>query len=366
MSITVTICLMALILALFFIVLEKKEFSETENRNLTDYKGFSFQRLLNGEFIKNIESYMVDHFPLREEFIGFRTSVLKILGQNKINNVYIGKNNFLLEEYSFTSKNTNIPIDTLNKFNKNIPSNVNMSLMLVPTSVDIYKKNLPRYSTNTSQKDVIEYVYENIDFNSINAYEYLENAPQAIDLYYKTDHHWTTFGAYLGFVAYMINKGDLEFETPQFEKVSDDFYGTLYSKVIDNSLKTDKIYKLTDDGTSYTVKNIATNSITNTLYQEEWLFKKDKYSYFLGENQPLLEIENKTIENNKKILIIKDSYANAMIPFLAREYKYVYVMDPRLYRMAASDYIKEKQIEEVLLVYNVQTVETDLGIRSLR
>ena len=126
------------------------------------------------------------------------------------------------------------------------------------------------------------------------------------------------------------------------------------------------MYKLKDDDTEYIMKDVATNTVMDTIYEEKWLNEKDKYSYFLGQNKALLEIQNKSVDNNKKILIVKDSYGNSMIPFIAQEYEYIYVIDPRLYRLDISDYVKENEIEEVLLVYNVKTVETDLGIRNLR
>lgn len=389
--ISVTIGIIILALAILFVILDKKEFSDTENRNLAEFPKFTFERLRTGDFIEELEEYLADHFPFRNEFMSLKTGALKVLGQDKIGDLYLGEDDYLLEEYNVTADTTNIPIKTLNRFYNLLPKGTNMSLMLVPTSVEIYREKLPAFATNTSQKEVIDYVYENIDFNGINVYDYLEktkisfesyceiaklkneyasnidtNLKKDFNLYYKTDHHWTTFGSYLGFVSYMDYLGIKELDRVEFQKITDDFYGTFYSKLIDNSLPRESMYKLKDDNIEYIVKNIATNNATNTLYEDNWLEEKDKYSYFLGQNQALLEIENKSINNDKKILIIKDSYGNSMIPFIAKEYKYVYVIDPRMYRISVSDYVKEKGISEVLLIYNVKTIETDLGIVNLR
>ena len=364
--VAVIVSIIIITLTLLFIVLDKKEFSDTENRYLQKFPEFSFESLESGEYIRKLETYLTDHFPFRNEFMFLKTSVLKGIGQTKISDLYLGEDGYLLEEYTVTPECTTIPIDVLNRFNDNLPENTNMSLMLVPTSVEIYSEKLPKYATNTSQKDVIDYVYKNINFDGINVYDYLEKESATMDLYYKTDHHWNTFGAYLGYVAYMNYLGMDDLERPEFEKITDEFYGTFYSKLIDNSLEKESMYKLKDDDVEYVMKDVATDTVTNTIYEEKWLNEKDKYSYFLGQNKALLEIENKSVDNNKKILIIKDSYANSMIPFIAKEYEYTYVIDPRLYRLDVSDYVKEKDIEEVLLVYNVKTVETDLGIRNLR
>lgn len=362
----ITVSMIIITLTLLFVFLDKKEFSDTENRYLEKLPQFSFESLKSGEYIRKLETYLTDHFPFRNEFMFLKTSALKGIGQNKISGLYLGEDGYLLEEYTVTPESTNIPIDVLNRFNDNLPDNTNMSLMLVPTSVEIYSEKLPKYSTNTSQKDVIEYVYNNINFDGINVYDYLEKESTTIDLYYKTDHHWTTFGAYLGYVAYMNYLGIEDLERPTFEKITDEFYGTFYSKLIDNSLERESMYKLKDDETEYIMKDVATNTVMDTIYEEKWLNEKDKYSYFLGQNKALLEIQNNSMDNNKKILIVKDSYGNSMIPFIAQEYEHVYVIDPRLYRLDVSDYVKENEIEEVLLVYNVKTIETDLGIRNLR
>ena len=365
--VAVSISIIILALTFMFVIFDKKDFSDTENRNLAEFPKFSFESLMAGDFIEDLETYLADHFPFRNQFMSLKTAVLKSIGQDKIGELYLGSDGYLLEDYTVKPENTEIPIDTLNRFYAALPEGTNMSLMLVPTSVEVYSDKLPQFATNTSQKDVINFVYDSIDFNGVNSYDELMVARNGgEELYYKTDHHWTTFGASLGYRAYMKSLGVEKFEKFEFEKVTDEFYGTFYSKLIDNSLDKESMYKLKDDESQYIVKNVATNKVTNILYENKWLGEKDKYSYFLGQNQALLEIENKTIQNDKKILIIKDSYANAMVPFIAKEYKFVSVIDPRMYRMKVSDYIIENGIDEVLLVYNMKTVETDLGIRALR
>lgn len=148
--------------------------------------------------------------------------------------------------------------------------------------------------------------------------------------------------------------------------MSRDFKGTLYSKIIDNTLTPDEIYRMNNNNSNYIVNYVATNRITNTLYEDEYLNKKDKYSYFLNNNNPLIIIENKTLENADEIIVIKDSYANTFIPFLTNNYAKIHVIDPRYYKMSISDYIKNNNIKEVLFLYNVKTIDTDLGIISIK
>ena len=365
-SVALTISFIIMLLIFLFIISDKKDFSDTENRNLRELPSFSFERLKSGDFISEFEEYLADHFPFRNEFMFLKTSVLKFIGQEKIGELYLAEDGYLLEEYNVKPSNTKIPIKTLNRFYDELPEGTKMNLMLVPTSVEIYNEKLPKFSTNTSQKDVIDFVYDNIKFGGVDVYNVFDILKDNLKLYYKTDHHWTTLGAYLGYLSYIVSIGGEFSEAPGFEKVTEEFYGTFYSKLIDNTLETEEMYKMKDDDMKYIVKNVATNEVTNSLYEEKWLNEKDKYSYFLGQNQALLEIENKSNQNGKKIVVIKDSYANAMIPFIARDYQYVSVIDPRMYKLKISDYIKQNAIDEVLLVYNMKTVETDLGISSIR
>ena len=134
--------------------------------------------------------------------------------------------------------------------------------------------------------------------------------------------------------------------------------------MLDNSLEYDTIEKV-NDNTNYYVYFDDTKSNSNSLYNYKYLDEKDKYSFFLDNNHSLISIENLDTQNEDSILIIKDSYANAFIPLIAPNYKYIYVIDPRYYNLSISDFINEKQIDKVLFIYNVLTIDDDLGIVSI-
>ena len=365
--IIIIVSLIIIVLTLLFFFSNKKEFSENENRNLADFPKFTVEKLFEGEYIPDLTSYLVDHFPFRDNFMSLKTMFFKAIGKTHINGVYLGNDGYLLEEYTAQKEEMDRLYKALNEFNQKIPKSTKVSLMLAPTSVEIMSENLPKYASNTSQKKVIDYIYDNIDFNTINVYDVLERASKEREVYYKTDHHWNTYGAYLAGVTYDVENGGQSIFPYEAEKINDNFYGTLYSKVIDNSLEKDEIYKLKDkDYIEYRVRDVAKNTVTDTLYEEKWLDEKDKYSYFLGQNQPLLEIKNISINTQKSILIIKDSYANAVIPYLAENYENVYVIDPRYYKYSISDYAKEKEVDEILFLYNIKTLETDKDILLIK
>lgn len=366
-SIFLIISILILFYITIFFITPKLEFSENENRYLQKTPIFSFDSLISGEYIEDLEKYLTDHFPYRDEFMGFKTNVLKFLGQNKFNGIYLGDEGYMLEEYNILPETSSIPIDTLNTFYSNL-KDANVEIMLVPTSLEIYSEYLPKYAEVTSQKDVIDFVYNALDFKGVNVYDILKEKSTQYDLYYRLDHHWTTYGAYLAYLEYIKDKDVVEVSNPDFNMVSDEFYGTFYSKVNDYTVSPDKIYAI-EQTSNFEIFDVANNKKTTSFYYNEWLDKKDKYSYFLDNNQPLLEIRNLSVtEENKgkSIAIIKDSYANCFVPIIANNFEFIYVIDPRFYRLSISEYINEKNIEEVLLIYNMKTIDTDTGIRNIK
>lgn len=344
-----------------FIVLPKSTFSNNENRYLEEFPNINFENVFNGKYMKNFESYVEDHFPFREFFLSLKTNVFKLSGMTKQSDVYFGKDKYLLQEYNEPGNSDKI-IKIVNRFVDN-NNGVNIDFLLVPTSVYVNSGKLPSNSINSDQGKVIDYYQDNLNVNFIDVKDkLLENNKKY--LFYKTDHHWTTYGAQEAYLVYCANKKLTPFNY-EYQLVNDNFYGTLYSKVIDNSLEHDSIYKIKDDSV-YEVYYNDDNLTTDTLYNDSYLKEKDKYSYFLDNNHDLITITNKSINESGELLIIKDSYANTFIPFITKHYKKIYVVDPRYYRKSITDYIKENNISNVLFLYNILTIDNDLGIVSIR
>ena len=150
------------------------------------------------------------------------------------------------------------------------------------------------------------------------------------------------------------------------ETVTAEFYGTIYSKVNDYSHKADSITIYTNPADRLTVDYTDTDEITNTLYNLDYVSQKDKYSLFLNNLHTLIEITNETAESDRELVLIKDSYANSMVPFLAHHYKKIYVFDTRYYKQGPSSFIEEHpSVTDVLLLYNMNTLDTDSGIRGI-
>lgn len=361
--IAITISILILTFSIWFLINDKKVFSENEFRYLQKLPEFSLNNLTSGKYIEELESYFTDHFPLREDFVSLKTKIYEITGQILINDVYIAKNNFLINKFNKPINSDKI-IEIINKFKEN-NQELNISIILTPTATSIYENLLPKNNINYSEKDAINYYYKLLNIKTIDIYDTLIKEKNNYQLFYKTDHHWTSFGAYFAYqeFAKINNIKYYNLNELEIKMVNDKFLGTLYSKVFTTNQEKDKIYKINTNN-SFTVKYL--DKTTNTLYEDKYLKEKDKYSYFLNTNQPIIEIINNNIESNEELLIIKDSFANSFIPLLANHYKKIHVIDPRYYNLAISDYIKENNINNVLLLYNINNIDTDTGILKLR
>ncbi|MBE6144378.1 MAG: hypothetical protein E7169_02265 [Firmicutes bacterium] len=366
--------IIALILSIFVIVFtitfifkKNNEFSENENRYLQELPEFTFSSLIEGVYIEKIEDYFADQFPLRDTFMSIKTSFDKLLGKDDINGVYLAKDDYLIEKYNEPINSKKI-IENLNDFSETI-NYVNLNLMLVPTSISINSDKLPKNVEYKTQMDELNYIYDNINFNTIDVYNILLKQNNYYQMYYKLDHHWTSYGAYYAYqeFAKANNIKYLSINDFDIKEVTNSFNGTLYSKSNDYSRKSDSIHIFTPKDNNYEVEYVYKKKKTDTLYEMSYLDKKDKYSLFLDNNHPLIIVTNKSLKTNEEIIVIKDSYANSFVPFLVNHFKKVHIIDPRFYQNDISEYIKDnKNIKDGLILYNMNTIDQDVGILAIR
>ena len=368
--IPIIIATILLIGTILLFTMPKTKFSENENRYLEKFPEFNWENVKDTSFMTQLENYTGDHFPYRSFFLSMKTKTELTLGKDEIADVYIGKKDYLIEKY--------IPMDevTINKIsttiNRFIEQNKaqNITIMFVPTSITINQEQLPTLATEPRQIEDIKKLYKNLKGNQhIELESILKMMNQKTPMFYRLDHHWTTMGAYFGYVTYQKSQSK-EFEPLEnFEKktVSNAFNGTLYSKTNLYFLPSDQIEILIPrQEKRFEINYVYNKQIQDTFYEPDWLKKKDKYSYFLNGNHPLIEIQNKDQGDQSNLLIIKDSYANSFIPIIANDYNKISVIDPRYYKYSITEYIKENQIDNILLLYNINTLKDDLGILSIK
>lgn len=360
-----------LALSVIFLFSPKGDFSENENRYLQSFPSLTREAVESGAFMEDINSYLCDHFPFRDLFISLKTRTELLAGRRKIGQVYVGEDGYLIEAYE-EPKNTEQIGQILKNFGDELNDQpVEVDLMLVPTAVCIYRDKLPGLAflgLGEEQLETAKEVYEAAGIDPIDCTEELLARKGEGQLYYKLDHHWTTFGAYAGYLAFCREKGlePVALEDLEAETVTEDFRGTIYSKVNDYSRPGEEITIYTDPSAELTVFYEDTNETTDSLYALDYAQKKDKYSLFLNNLHPLIQITNEKAETDRELVLIKDSYANSMVPFLIHNFKRIYVFDTRYYKWGPSSFIQEHEgVTDVLLLYNMNTLDTDLGVRGI-
>ena len=362
------LCISILLLSLCLLASPKKDFSENENRYLAKFPSFSAKALIDGDYTDSLGDWLADHFPQRDFFVGLKSGIEIAGGRREINHVYVAEDDYFIEPYAKPQSTARIT-DTLVRFYDKIDkTRVDVNLMLVPTAVTIYSDKLPDHAPTSNQLETASAIYDGSGIPAIDCTDWLYDGASQGQLYYRTDHHWTTLGAYYGYLAYCDTKGltPVSLESLTAQTVTEEFAGTLYSKVNDYGHIKDTITIYTNPEDDLTVTYVDTGEVTDSLYSFDYLREKDKYSLFLNNIHPLIEIENKAAASQDTLMLVKDSYANSMVPFLAHHYRKIYVFDTRYYRDGPSSFLSDhNDITDVLLLYNMNTLDTDTGIRGI-
>lgn len=358
---------LVILYGIFFVNIfaEDKLFSENENRKLSQKPEFTMEKLLNGEFRDGFEKYITDQYVFRDSFVGLKSICESIIGKKENNDVYIAKDDFLVQKMKDYDKSL---LERNASYINELAEMYNVTVAIAPTAYTVYSENLPSFVDRELENDFINEFYDKlIDVNTIDLVKVLRDKKDE-SLYYKTDHHWTTLGAYYAYEEIAKSLGLNPYSIDEFERevITDEFYGTLFSKGNFFYKKPDTM-ELFNYDLDVEVNYIFEDKITDTFYEEEALDKKDKYEIFFGGNHPIIEITNKDESSlGGKVAIIKDSYANSLVPFLSRNFEEVHVIDLRYFNGSTSEYLKENNIEDIIVLYNANGLSTDNNIYKLK
>lgn len=353
-----------------------KHFSENENRVLSEKPEFELKALTDGSYEKKYEDYISDQFIFRDLWIGAKTYCDLGMLKKEVNGVYFCNDNYLIsahdkEKYNSDSawENYNYVKDFVSKHKEKI----NVRLMIIPTSQEVLKDKLPPYADTADEVEIINKIYSGMDNENVVKVSDVLFSHNDEYIFYRTDHHWTTLGAYYAYMEYMRSIGESanDKESYNIEKVTDEFYGTNSSKVNIRTVADDiYLYKLKKD-MEISIRYNETEDLRNTLYYEKALDTKDKYSVFLGGNNAFLEIKSDLHENEKneangeRLLVIKDSYAHSFIPFVADRFCQTDVVDLRYYNKSIEELINKNKYTHILILYNIDNLATDNNIYKL-
>lgn len=359
------ILFLAFIFAFFILntALPDREFSEQENRSLQQRPAFSFDELFSGQYTKDFEAYTTDQFTLRDEWITLKAASELALGKRQNNGMFLCDGGTIIESYEAPEDGKlEANMEALNKLVANTDADVYFAL--IPGKSDIWAHMLPQNAPRDSEKAAIDYCYSLSDAVNVDIYGALE-AHSGEYIYYRTDHHWTTLGAYYGFSALAESMGldcpDIS-EYGGRETVSEEFYGTSWSSSGFSWVEPDSMEIFVTEPEGLEITNYPQGSpVEGQLYDWSRLEVKDKYSFFYGGNTPLLEIET-GVEGAPSLLILRDSYMDSLSPFLLESYSRIHILDLRYYRASLSDYIAQNGFDDVLVCYSIDNFSTDSNI----
>lgn len=334
----------------------QRTYSPVEKRELQTRPEISITKILDGRFQKKYESYLRDQFPGRDHWVSFQTDMELFMGKNEIHNVYIGKNHYLLEHYTgkeFDPQQISKNLQALEKFVGKAKQNADVHVMMVPTKSWVLREKLPAFAPHYKEQKFYDALQQKLGKEDVLiSVETVLDAYKEEEIYYRTDHHWTTLGAWYAYEQYTkAVGGDLQRAQgkKKFRCISKDFYGTTYAK-INYARQADKIEIYEPADKLRVVYNMGEKK-TKTLYDVSFLKTADQYSVFTGGNQAVLEITG-GIKNGKTLLLIKDSFANSILPFLAEDYEKLVVVDLRQLNVSGDRLLEMFSPTDILILYN--------------
>lgn len=350
------------------LILPKRELSEAENRKLEQLPEFSFHSFISGKFTSNFEKFITDQFVARDVWVGIKSNADQAIGKKESNGVYLGKDGYLIQKFAEMKKGElEEKIQSINAFHSVTPE-LNKYVILAPTAVSVLQSKLPKYVSENRELDALDIVKTSLNpgIRYVDVYSAL-SSHQNESIYYKTDHHWTSKGAFYAYQQLSRQMGFKPMKEEEFEirTVTYDFYGSLYSKSGFRNLHPDNIdlYVPKHEG-KVTVDYVEEEQSTNSMYAMDNVKKKDKYTVFFNGNHSMIQIKTSHREG-KKLLVIKDSYANSFVPFLTSHFSEINMVDLRYYEGDVAAFAKQHQIHDMLILYNMNTFIEDPSINYL-
>ena len=351
------------------VIVPDREKSVQENRMLATKPKFRLSSLISGDYDEKFEAYMDDQFVGRDMWRKLKVTVDRIGGSRLENGVYIGTNGQLLEQIEVADENhLAANIKAIKSFSES-QSKIPVRMMLVPDAANVLNHSLPALAKPEDQTQMFSMVRKDLG----DSVEWIDvstelNKHKTEKIYYKTDHHWTTLGAFYAFQAAAPSlgiEGDLSGNYVSYA-VSDSFNGMLASKCGVNLGEKEQIdiYVPTEEDTDLIVDYVDEGKRSTSLYDSSKLKEKDQYTVFLGGNSSLLDIRTVST-STKRLLLVKDSFANSFIPFLTPYYREIVVVDPRYYSGTINDLMDSYRISEVLFLYSGNTFFKDNNISGV-
>ena len=319
----------------------QRDFSENENRFLN-----TFEKIKSTD---DVEKTLADQFPLRDAWLGISSTAKYAFFQREINDALIGRDGYIFDSVSeadFDSDGYENNLLFISAYADTYDTDI--SLLLVPSPYTVLPEYLPANADVYDADEKYELAKQTFSSGNVQFFDLrdmLGELKNKAQVYYRTDHHWTTVSAAY---AYEYTGGGIDAENTELSAVTDAFRGTMYSRVLLPGSAYDTIYAYKPD------------ELTG-IYDNEKLDTKDKYAYFLGGNENRIDLKG---TGTGRLLLFKDSFANCMIPFMLEDYEQVTVIDLRFYNDDVPE-LMEEGFDKVLILYEISNFAGDKNLYKL-
>ncbi|MCL1805908.1 MAG: DHHW family protein [Clostridiales bacterium] len=391
-------------------LLPDRAFSPQENRYLTLRPALSWGEVRSAAYMSDVEEYMTDQFPGRDYWVSAKALLQKMSGQKENNGVYLAADGYLIGKPDASPADIadqNLAVVLAMK-----AAGYDVALLVSPMAAEVLRGKLPPRAYTPEQAELLDKLRTEAPGVFVDVEPALRRAAtEGLQVFFRTDHHWTATGAYQAYEAYMAWLGEAPVPAGGYDEkaVSVSFRGTLWSKSSLPFIAADRIsiYEPKPQAqparAGYTVEYFdgADTWTTSSVYQDEFLSRKDQYAYFLGQNQPLVVIRRggatdaatgkdaagagsaagttadspaagadaaataastETAQSARKLMIFKDSYAHCFVPFLLPHFDEIHLADLRYWKRDPIAYMEEHGIQEVLFLYNADDFGGDRSI----
>lgn len=362
-KITAVLILMVISVVFILTLCEKKDdFSISENRDLTSFPEMSVSSLLDGSYGKQLGEYFTDHFLKRENLISMQTNIESAISEKIVNGIYIS-DEMLLDADISSREISSANIDYVNDFFYNYSGT--MYFACLPTSSGVYSEMLPEYlMVNTEQKQ-INYLYDGFDdgIRKIDTYNILRMLNDNY-IYYRNDSKITSYGAYYVYRTVIQKLGfqPISYDKYTIKHITSDFRGNLYNKCLYNGTKSDilDVYSYSGGAEITSCTAYSNNGINyrKVLNDESFLSSGDMYKMYIGTEEPFIRIKT-SVKNDKKLLLIKDRYADCFIQFLIQHYSEIAVISPEDMEKPLSSFINPDNYEQVLFLFGIDSMNNE-------
>ena len=357
--ITSFFCLLLAASALIGLMIPDRYYSEREKRTLTQKPRFTAASFISGKFGDELERYLTDQIPLRDSWVTMKTYLELTAGKRESGGVYICKDKYLMDKFtSYSKKQLAANAAALADLQKKLAAEgIPMNTMLAPVAAQVLTDKLPAYAPAADYAAVLQ-VLTDTGIDTVNVFSAL-SAHSSENIYYRTDHHWTSLGAYYAYCAWRgVEPSAVDWTQ---EVLCDNFRGTTWNKVPLPTISAEEItawYRHPERRVSYNDGQYETDSI----YERRYLEGSDQYAVFLNSNQAQTVIAGSG--ENGRLLLIKDSYGNTFVQFPVEDYAEVHVLDLRFFKGDVTEYAKENGITDVLVLYGTQNFIKDTSLQT--